>query len=201
MKLKLTLKRLSPLLISTSPPLLPLLHSPLPFVLLLLSFTLMLFCPVHSRLLCGPSVSQPPLNAIFIQATVFSSLNRLSLHNDKNFYTFHLFLIKFNWNLLYYYLRNWMHPLYMHFLIAFSLFLCANLMLRFYHILLILLGSFCIFFFFVGFFSTFDRSRKLILILRNFPLFRFFLTLCASSSCISTDASNALIVFDWFINE
>lgn len=58
----------------------------------------------------------------------------------RTFKTFHLFLIKFNWNLLYYYLRNWMHPLYMHFLIAFSLFLCAYLMLRFYHILLILLA-------------------------------------------------------------
>lgn len=104
---KFTLKRPSPLFISTSTPLVPLLHSPPPFVLLLLSLTFMLFCPVQSRLLCGPSVSQPPLNAIFIQATV----GTFSLTDKNSFSPFHWLLIEFNWNILDYYLRNWMHPL------------------------------------------------------------------------------------------
>ena len=56
-----------PVFISTSLTELPLLHKPVPFVLLLLSFT---FCPMHRRLLCGPSVSQP-LNAIFIIPDIF----------------------------------------------------------------------------------------------------------------------------------
>jgi hypothetical protein len=120
----LTLRSPSPLFISTtSPTTVPLLHNPLPLVLLLLSLTFMLFCPVQSRLLCGPSVSQP-LNAIFIQATVF--LVTLAAHNDKNTRAFctattNTHLIEFNWNTLGcdYYLRNWMHPLYVHFLIAF----------------------------------------------------------------------------------
>lgn len=80
---RFTLKSPSPLFISTSPPLLPLLHNP-PFVLLLLSFALMLFCPVQSRLLCGPSVSHP-LNAIFIQTAL---LAHTFSHNDKNFVHF-----------------------------------------------------------------------------------------------------------------
>lgn len=83
-----TLKSASPF-ISTSPPPVPLI-SPPPLVLLLLSLT-----PVQSRLLCGPfSVSQPPLNAIFIQATV-SALD----DTDKNCVSRSLTSIGFNWKL------------------------------------------------------------------------------------------------------
>lgn len=64
---KFTLTSPNPLFMSTSSKPVPLLI-PLPFVLLLLSLMIVLFWPVQSLLLCGPpSVSQPPLNAIFMR--------------------------------------------------------------------------------------------------------------------------------------
>lgn len=93
MSAKFTLKSPRPFM-STS--LVPLGIIPPPLVLLLLSLTLTMFCPVQRRfaVLCGPSVSQPPLNAIFIQATV-SELD----DTDKNSVSRSLTLIEFNWKL------------------------------------------------------------------------------------------------------
>lgn len=53
----------------------------------------------------------------FHSGDCFGSASRS--HTDKNSFTLHLILIEFNWYMLDYYLRNWMHPLYVHFLIAF----------------------------------------------------------------------------------